>query len=71
MAGSRFKRSGSQKDVGSSSAAEGCCEGACQGVGCWRGQDHVNTPDPDLIKSKFSSGVGRSSIAAPIGEQRQ
>jgi len=25
----------------------------------------VNTPDPDLIKSKFSSGVGRSSIAAP------
>ena len=25
----------------------------------------MNTPDPDLIKSKFSSGVGRSSIAAP------
>ena len=25
----------------------------------------MNTPDPDLIKSKSSSGVGRSSIAAP------
>ena len=67
MAVSGFNRSGSQKDVGSGSAAEGCCKGACRGVGCWRGQDHVNTPDPDLIKSKFSSGVGRSSIAAPMG----
>ena len=67
MAVSRFKRSGSQKDVGSGSAAEGCCKGACRGVGCWCAQDHVDTPDPDLIKSKFSSGVGRFSIAASMG----
>ena len=67
MAVSGFNRSGSQKDVGSGSAAEVFCKGACRGVGCWRGQDHVNTPDPDLIKSKFSSGVCRSSIAAPMG----
>ena len=72
MAVSRFKRSGSQKDVGSGLAAEGCCKGACRGVGCWRGQDHLNTPYPDLIKSKFFRGVGRFSIAAPMGgEQRQ
>ena len=30
-------------------------------------QDHLNTPYPDLIKSNFSSGVGRSSIAASMG----